>query len=210
MFSQIETSLLEYIEILPLEVFVFIASIIEEVIAPIPSPTVMILSGSFAQAQEYALLALVPLALIGACGKTLGALLVYGISQKAEYVFVGFFGKFFNVSHADIERLGSKLTGGVRDYVLLTILRALPIMPSVVMSVGGGVLKVPLPTFIISTFLGTIIRDGIYLYAGYAGTQFLINGISKSAHAEIFIEIVVALSVLGFVVYKKFFAKTKE
>ncbi len=207
MFSALESALIGYIDAVPLEVFVFVASIVEEVIAPIPSPTVMVLSGTFAQAQEYALMSLIPLAIIGAIGKTLGALTVYAISHKVEHIFVGKFGKFFNVSHSDIAAFGSKLTGGMRDYVLLTFLRALPIMPSVVMSVGGGVLKIPLPLFIVSTFFGTIIRDGFYLYAGYVGAKAFVAIISQSTHVETVIEVGIALCILGFVLYKKFYTK---
>lgn len=202
MFAQLESILISFANTLPLEVFVFIASFVEEVIAPIPSPTVMLVAGSFARVQDYAFFALVLLALIGAVGKTVGALVVYFITDKGEDFVMEKFGKFFGVTHEDVEKLGKKLGNGVRDYVVLTLLRAFPFMPSVVVSVGGGLLKVPLPLFITSTFLGTILRDGLYLYAGYAGATALFAIINKSSNLETYIEVLVALAVVGFIVYR--------
>ncbi len=202
MFAQLEEILLSFANTLSLEVFVFVASFVEEVVAPIPSPTVMILAGSFAKVQEYSLYALVPLALIGAIGKTIGALVVYTITDKAEDFVMNRFGKFFGVTHEDVENFGKKLGNGMRDYVLLILLRALPFIPSVVVSVGSGLLKVPLPLFIISTFLGTIVRDSIYLYAGYAGVTALFAIINKSSNLETYIEVGVILAVLTFIGYR--------
>ena len=189
MFVHLETLLTALVSSLPLEIFVFVASIVEEVVAPIPSPAVMLVAGATAQAQEKILLALVPLALIGALGKTLGALVVYIISDKAEDLVMHKFAKFFNVTKNDVEKFGSKLGHGIRDYFFMTFLRALPVMPSVVLSVGSGLLKVPLPLFIISTFLGTIVRDGFYLYAGYVGTTVLLSFINQTGNIETFVEV---------------------
>lgn len=207
MFSNLEVMLMSFVNTLSLEVFVFVASCVEEIVAPIPSPTVMVLAGSFAKAQEYTLLALIPLALLGAFGKTVGALVVYTITDKSEDFVMHKFGKFFNVSHSDVENFGKKLGHGMYDYVLLTVLRALPFMPSVVVSVGSGLLKVPLPLFIVSTFLGTILRDGFYLYAGYIGAQALTAIINHSSNIETYVEVVVVAALLAFVGYRIYLRK---
>jgi len=202
MFTYLESVLISFASTLSLPSFVFIASFVEEVIAPIPSPTVMVLAGSFAKVQEYSLFMLLPLAVIGAMGKTIGAVVVYFITDKAEDVVMNKFGNFFNVTHEDVENFGKKLGKGMKDYVILTTLRALPFMPSVVVSVGSGLLKVPMKLFVISTFLGTIIRDGIYLYTGYIGTQALMVFVQESTHFETYVKIVVVLAVLGFLGYR--------
>lgn len=209
MFSHLETLLLSLAHSLSLEVFVFMASIVEEIIAPIPSPTVMLLTGSIASVQERAVYALIPLALIGAFGKVIGALAVYVVSDRAEDLVIGKFGKFFGVTHLDVEKFGRKLGNGARDYVFLTVLRALPFIPSVVLSVGSGVLKVPLPLFIFSTFFGTILRDGFYLYAGFVGAEMLRLLITKASHIETYIEVATACLVLSIFV-KLFYMHRKE
>lgn len=201
MFTALETSLISLIDRIPLEFFVFVASFVEEVIAPIPSPTVMMLSGSFAQLQGYFLPGLITLALIGAVGKTIGAIIVYFIADKAEDIVIGKFGAFFGVSREDVESLGKKFGNGSRDYLILTVLRALPIMPSSVVSVGSGILKIPLRLYIISTFLGTILRDGVYLYVGYVGTDMLKSLVDRSSHIESYVELIVGIGVLAALVF---------
>jgi membrane protein DedA with SNARE-associated domain len=194
MFTQLEILLTSLVNSVPLEIFVFVASFVEEIVAPIPSPAVMLAAGLAAEIQEKVLLALIPLAIIGALGKTCGALVVYIISDKAEDLVMRRFAPFFNVTHEDVETFGKKLGNGARDYFLMTFLRALPFIPSVVLSVGSGLLKVPLPLFIISTFLGTIVRDGFYLYAGYVGTSVLLSLVNQTGHLETYVEVVAGIA----------------
>ncbi len=151
----------------PVTWFVFIGSLIEEIIAPIPSPLVMMLGGSISAGQGSPLLFIGFLALIGALSKTLGSLLIYIISDKAEDVVVDKFGKFLGVSHNDTEGLGKFFGQGKRDDIAIFILRAVPIMPTAPVSVIAGLIKVNLKTYLISTFLGLIVRNLIYLYLGY-------------------------------------------
>lgn len=206
MFTQLESSLLALAHTVPLELFAFVASFIEEVVAPIPSPTVMVLTGTIASFQSYTILGLLFLAIIAALGKTIGAIVVYFITDRAENLIMERFGKFIGVSHEDVESFGEKLGNGYRDYFLLTLFRALPFVPSVVVSVGSGLLKVPLRLFIITTFFGTIIRDSIYLYFGFVGTQLLGALIQKSASVETLIELLALIGILvilGFLYHKR-------
>lgn len=202
MIALLEEKLMSFAEVLPLEIFIFVGSLFEEVVVPIPSPAVVLLSGSIAELQGRGVLALVPLAIIGALGKTLGAFIIYEVADKAEDLLVGSFGKFFDISKGDIERLGSKLGKGWRDYVMLTFLRAIPVMPSVVLSLGGGMLRIPLRLFLFSAFCGSIIRDSFYLYAGYAGVAAFFSLIDHSTKIETVIEVAAVVLVLAFIVYK--------
>lgn len=206
MFSNIETILLSLINTLPLEIFVFIASFIEEVIAPVPSAAVLLLTGSFAAIQERPLLGLIPLAIIAALGKTIGAILVYYFSEKIGGAVLTKFGGFFGVSHVAITEFGQKITGSTKDYFLLTLFRALPIVPSAVVSVGCGLLKIPFRLFVITTLLGTIVRDSIFLYIGYEGTQLLSALATHSTSIESLVQTLLLASVIaavGYLYYKR-------
>jgi membrane protein DedA with SNARE-associated domain len=206
MFGILETKLLVLVEHLSLESFVIVASFIEEVVAPIPSPTVMMLSGSLAEVQGYTYAGLITLALLGAVGKTIGALLVYGVADKLEDLIVVRFGSYFDINREDISRFGAKLTGKPRDYIVLTLLRSAPFIPSSVVSVGSGLLKVPLQLYIVTTFIGTIIRDSVYLYAGYLGLQIVKDLLPYFDYTETAIQVVAVLSVvtlMGFWYYRK-------
>lgn len=202
MFSQIEAYLVDTAQTMSLELFSFLASFVEEVIAPIPSPTVMMLAGSLAKVQEYSMLGLLVLALFGALGKMLGALLIYIVADKAEDVIMHRFGKFFNITHEEVEAFGKKLSNGPKDYVFLTVLRAMPLIPSVLLSAGAGLLKIPLPVFLVSTFLGTVIKDGVYLYTGYMGLKIIEFFVRQASEYEIYVEVLIAISVLGFIAYR--------
>ena len=167
--DQVTTVLTNLANTVPLEIFVAVGSVVEEIIAPIPSPLVMVLAGSLAHAQNQSIMLLVMLAVIGAVGKTFGAWFLYLVADRLEDIVIGRFGKFLGVSHKQIEGIGNKLNGGWQDNVFLFIARALPIIPSAPISLACGVIKINLRTYLTSTFLGTLVRNMLYLYLGYAG-----------------------------------------
>ena len=153
----------------PVEAFVFVGSLVEEIIAPIPSPFVMTLTGSLVQAQDFGAIYLLWAATLGAIGKTLGAWFLYFVADKAEDVIIPRFGKFFGVSHKDVETIGGKFTGGWKDFTALLVIRSLPIMPSSPVSIVCGLIRLNMKVFILATFIGSIIRNMAYLYIGYGG-----------------------------------------
>lgn len=169
MFHQLEVWLLSFADTLPLPLFAALASFTEEIIAPIPSGPVMLVTGSIASIQGYSLPLLALLALVAAAGKLLGSLVVYFVADKAEDVITVRFAKFLGITHAQIESFGKRLGNGWKDYAALTLLRSLPFVPSAVVSFGAGALKVRLRVFIVATVIGSILRDFTFLYFGYIG-----------------------------------------
>ena len=180
-----------------LEFYAFFVSIAEEVIAIIPSPFVMMSAGTMAEAQSKTFIFLFWLGLLGAVGKTFGAWIVYVISDKMEDLVIGKWGKFFGVSHELIEGMGKKMKGGWRDYVVLFLMRSAPVIPSAPLSVGCGVIKLDMRTYIISTFCGTYIRNMFFLwlgYAGYAGYEKVTHGVNLM---ESISQVVAVAAVIG-------------
>jgi membrane protein DedA with SNARE-associated domain len=166
----------------------------------------MTVTGSIAAAQEKMLWYLLVLSCIGAAGKTIGAVLVYIVSDKAENVLIGRFGKIIGVTHQEIETLGKRLNGGWKDFWLLLFLRALPIMSSAVVSVGCGFVKIPMKVYITSTFLGTIVRDFFYLYVGFTGIAALQSLVDGFDSVESMIQAVIALIIvvgIGWLYWKR-------
>lgn len=156
---------------IPVTWFVFLGALIEEVIAPIPSPLVMMLGGSIAASQNSPLSFLLLLTLIGSLSKTLGSLIIYVVADKAENIFVGRFGKFLGVSRSDTEGLGKFLNKNNKDNLMVFLLRAVPIMPTAPVSVIAGLIKIKLKTYLLYTFLGLVVRNLIYLYLGYTSAE---------------------------------------
>ena len=206
MFSVLEHTLLTLVHIVPLHLFVFLGSFIEEVIAPIPSPAVMIAAGSAAAVQQYSFFETALLSITGALGKAAGAGVVYIIAYKLEDAIVGRLGSFFGVDTKKLDAFGSKLTGTWKDYGILLALRVAPFIPSAIISIGSAVVRVPFTMFIITTFVGTIIRDGIYLYVGYTGTKTFSSFLHTANSLEGYLTIaaiICAAGLVGFYILKK-------
>lgn len=213
MFAYLEELLLSLAFLMPLPLFAAVSSFIEEVAAPIPSGPVMLVMGSLAQLQGYSLVMLFGLALATTIGKLFGALVIYVIADKTEDIVLGRFAKFFGITHKQIESFGARLGNGWRDYVLLTILRALPFVPSVVISFGAGALKIPVRLFIITTIIGTVIRDSFFLYLGYAGIGAAEELLSRFSTIESMIQVfIAAILVIAFaaLIYLRFIRKSER
>lgn len=166
---------------MPLEQFVVLGSIIEEIIAPIPSPIVMTASGVMAQAQGYTIIGVLLLGILGALGKTFGAWLFYVLGDKAEDIAVPRFGKFIGVTHEDLEGFGAHIGKGWKNDLLLILIRSVPIMPSTPVSVLCGIMKIRLSTFLGATFVGFVFRESFFLFLGYWGFSAydrMVSGIS--------------------------------
>lgn len=191
-----------YLHVIPLEVFAFVASFIEEIIPPIPAFPIMVSIGGAAKIQNHELLFILLLAILSALGKTLGSIVVYHLIDKLEDVFIARFGAFFNLKPGELEAFGAKLGHGARDYVVLTFIRSFPLIPSAIVTVGAGILRIPLRLFIFATFFGTIVRDGFYLYAGYVGAQMALSYLSDSGHITKIIEIGTVLAVIIYLIVR--------
>lgn len=160
-------------EILPLPWFTFFGALLEEVVAPIPSPFVMTLAGSLAASGGSSVTYLGLIALVGALGKTLGSYFVYVIADKGEDLVMGKFGKLLGVSSKEVEIIGKHLNKGWQDDVVLFLLRAVPLIPTAPVSLVCGLIKLNLRTYLTSTFLGTLVRNAFYLYLGFTSVNAL-------------------------------------
>ncbi len=196
---------------LPLELSSFLGGLVEEVIAPIPSPFVMAAVGSAAFTQSKGYLALLGLAFLGSAGKTLGAWVIYVIADKLEDIVVGKFGRFLGISHQDVEALGKRFNGSWKDGVTLFFLRALPIVPSSPVSVVCGIIKINLKTYMVSTLLGNLVRNFVYIYLGYAGVSAYHSVLSGLDSTESIMQIFIFLglaALVGWIYYQRY--KTKQ
>lgn len=204
MFDFIIELLESWANLLPLPLFTFTGALIEEVIAPVPSPLVMTLSGSLAEAKGMPVVYLALLAFTGAAGKTIGSFVIYWLADRFEDIITGRFGRFLGVSHKQIENLGARLEGK-GEWWAMFLLRAIPIMPTAPVSFAAGVLALNLRTYLTSTFAGIFVRNLFYLYLGYAGTSTL-ERINESLDVFETIGYVILLAIMGGVflyIYKK-------
>ncbi len=197
--------IVDYIKMLagstPLGVFVFVGSILEEIIAPIPSPLVMMLAGTLAHAQNHTLPYLLLLALLASFGKTIGSWFFYILADKTEDLVLTRFGKILGISHKEIEAIGKHFNGGWKDDVILFLLRAVPIMPTTLTSLVCGAIKLNIRTYLRATFFGYCVRSFIFLYLGYTGIATYDSLSGGLGSVESFIKIAFAFGLVVLLVW---------
>lgn len=204
--DQIITWLEHLSQTINLQLFVVIGSFLEEIIAPIPSPFVMTTTAALAQAQNYVFLQLATIVIVASLAKTVSSFLIYLAADKLEDMVVGKLGKYIGVSHKLIEQIGGFLTGTWVDDFLMILARALPFIPTSLVSVGAGVIKYHKKSFVITTFLGVMIRNAFYLWVGYVGWHQIENLWLTHKDNPWFI----VLSIIGGLVLLKAFIKIKD
>ncbi|MEP7162510.1 MAG: VTT domain-containing protein [Candidatus Moraniibacteriota bacterium] len=181
----------------PLEVFVFVGSFIEEVVGPIPSTVVMTTAGVLAHVEDRTLLFVIWLALLGDLGKTIGAYIYYVIGDKLEDVIVGRFGRFFKLSHEEIEGMGKKLgQNHWKDGGTLFLSRLVPFFPTAPISIACGVIKMDKRIYLLATYLGNLGKDFLYLYSGYAGVKIFRHFVHDIERIRFGLGILIGMSVI--------------
>lgn len=170
----IETGVRELAAIVPLELFAFFGALAEEVVAPIPSMLVMTTAGFFAQIEGRTTFFVVWLVVLGNLGKLIGSFIYYTLGDKVEDVVVGRFGRYLGLNHADVERIGQKFNGSPwRDGALLFFLRVIPFVPTILVSIAAGVVRIRTRVFLVASYAGNFCKDLFYAFAGYYGVRAL-------------------------------------
>ncbi len=188
---------------------IFFGSILEEIIAPIPSTAVIMGSSFFImENSQFSFGAFERLflyiALPAAAGVTVGSLVIYGIVYQLGKPFVDRWGKYLGLSWEEIEKTEKKyLENNLMDLSIFTT-RALPIVPSIVISAFCGFVKYDIKRYIFVTFFGTLVRAFIL---GFLAWQFgnLYRQIeSELAVSEEIVVIGLIITVISFIIYKKY------
>lgn len=200
-FVSLEHYLVALASQVPLELFAFVGSVIEELVAPIPSPLVMATAGSIAQAQGKTFAYLALIALISAASKTFGCWFFYFIADKVEDIFSRRWGKLLGFSHKDVEKIGSQFDGTRKDDLILILLRAFPIMPSTPISLACGFIKLNLRTYLQSTLIGAFFRSAFFLYLGYSGLEIYRSILEGIDSAQSVMNILIVLLLGGFLAW---------
>lgn len=170
LFRTIEFGLKAFAESVPLEVFVFVGSGLEEIFSIIPASLVMGIAGSAALFEGRPLIYLVFLALLGNVGRLFGAYFYYWLGDKLEDALVPYMQKLFGVGHAEIESIGKRFSGHHwKDGGALFLMRVTPFFPVTVTSIACGVIKMDLRAYIVASFAGNFVKDFGFLFLGYVG-----------------------------------------
>lgn len=191
---------MQIISQIPLELIVFFGSIIEEIFPPLPSPLLLIITKIATYNQKFSVLYMLLIISIATFGKTIGSLFIYFLADKTEDLIIGRFGKWFNISHKDIESIGRRFTGSWKDTIILIFLRAVPIIPTTPVSLVCGIIKLNIRTYLVSTFIGSFIRIFFLLYIGVAAYRSLTINVENSTKI---LTVFIIVCLAGWFYYKR-------
>lgn len=190
---------------------IFFATIIEEVIAPIPSPLVPLAGGFFLLPSTLswgeALVMVIPLVAIPiAIGLTLGSIFVYFVGYFGGKPIIDRWGKWIGTSWAEIKKAEEKLANRKSDELILFSLRLLPLAPGVALSTFCGIIRYKLITFIITTFLGSMVRAALLALIGWQVGEVYYTYAEALSNVEGYLFIGIVLCIIlwgGLFWYKK-------
>ncbi len=187
---------------------IFLGSILEEIIAPIPSTAVImgssffIMGNSHFSFQAFERL-FFSIALPAASGVTIGSLFIYGVVYQLGKPFVDRWGKYLGLSWKEIEKTEEKyLENNLMDLSIFTA-RALPIVPSVVISAFCGFVKYDIKRYISVTFFGTLVRAFVLGFLAWQFGSLYWQIESKIAISEEIVITGLLIAVTVFIIYKK-------
>ncbi|KKS17885.1 MAG: hypothetical protein UU76_C0030G0003 [Parcubacteria group bacterium GW2011_GWC1_41_7] len=171
---------------------VFFASLLEEIIAPIPSALVMMGSGAFLLSGPILSFSFLKtlfftIAIPAALGVTLGSFIIFILAYFGGKPTLEHFGKYFGVSWSEMEKAEEKFSKGYADETLILILRMLPIAPSVVVSALCGLFRMNPLKYAGLTFLGTLVRAGMLGALGFQMGRVYIKYASIFSQIESFV-----------------------
>lgn len=150
---------------------VFFGALAEEFFYIIPSSVVQLSAGVILLGKisfSWVLLgkAMVIIGIPAAIGVTLGSLPYYALGYFGGKPAIERWGKWLGINWQQVEDLEQKLKNNWWDELVFTGLRALPVLPSVLLSVGPGVLRLSMRTYVIGSFVGTFIRATVMGFVG--------------------------------------------
>lgn len=187
---------------------IFIASIIEEVIAPIPS-TLVIMGTSFILLKgaifspDTLFKLFLNIVLPASMGVTIGSLFVYAIAYFLGKPFLERWGKYLGVSWSEIEKAEDEFEKSSSDAIILFIVRAVPIVPSVAISAFCGFVRFDLRKYLLITFLGTIVRAFILGCIGWQFGSMYLTAANEISYLEEISLAVIIIVIVAYIIYKK-------
>lgn len=151
---------------------VFAGSVLEELISFIPSALVQVSAGFFLLQGHPLGLSSFSILFLGigvpsALGVALGSLPYYAAGRFGGEWFVRRFGRYVGVTESKLEAVRGYFKTKKTDETFFVIARMIPLIPSVLLTVTAGVLRMRLGSFIVLSIIGTFVRASILGFVGW-------------------------------------------
>ncbi|MBI3553860.1 MAG: VTT domain-containing protein [Elusimicrobia bacterium] len=185
---------------------VFLACLLESVLVPIPTPPFVMAAGAFLipQAlpwQQAFVPMLLRVAVPGAAGTALGALVIFWLCYWGGKKAIDRYGRYFGVNWKNVIKINARLEGQIEVAVLAT--RALPLFPISVVSAAAGIMRMGTTSFLVWSFCGAVLRYMMLGYLGWLSKGGYDQAPRHLAHWERWAAGAVVLTVLGVLAWWK-------
>lgn len=183
---------------------------IENIFPPIPSEVILTFGGFMTTYSELTIIGIIIFSTIGAL---LGALVLYLVGRllKKERLMAlakGKVGKALRFKPEDIEKADNWFTKKGTKAVFFC--RCIPIVRSLI-SIPAGMNGMKIPTFILYTFLGTLIWNTVLTVLGSVlGENWTKLVDIINTYSKVVLVIIVILFIIGVIVFYKTRAKKKK
>jgi membrane protein DedA with SNARE-associated domain len=137
-------------------------------------------------------------------GLTIGSLVIYLLVFKFEKPFIEKFGKYLTIEQKDLDQMNERFNSGKLDEIFIILARIFPIVPSVVIAVFCGLIKMPWKKYLIITIIGAFFRSLILSLVGWQVGELYIKYAGAIGKIENTGLILLVVAFLGFVGYRKF------
>lgn len=190
---------------------VFIATLIEQIVAPIPSPLVPIMAGFFLIPAQIPFLdallqSMLVVGLPVALGMTLGSLVIYFLGYLGGKPAIEKTKKWLGLDWKDIEKTKKKLDNSLSDELAIFILWLIPIVPSAAIAVLCGIIRYPIFKYIPLAVSGLFLRATIISLIGWqvGGVYYIVAAQIAAIENYLLIGFIfLILFGIGFLFYKK-------
>lgn len=183
---------------------VLLASILEEIIAPIPSAGVVLLAGFLLIPNDATLVKALQAAAVyvmfpASIGITLGSLFPYYVARIGGEVAVNKCGKLLGVEWRLVKKAEAYFASHHSDELLLFVVRCVPIIPSVIIGVFCGLVRLPVREFLLYSFLGSLVRTFILALVGWGANSAYQTYANSISAAESVVLLVIGIGVVGLI-----------
>ena len=144
---------------------IFVAAFVETVFPPIPSEIIFPLAGFVSYKSNYSYFQIFLMAISGALGSTIGAVLIYFLSYRFGRVAVLKIGKYLLVNENKVK----KSEDWFEHYGVYAVFlgRLAPGIREII-SIPAGIAKMNFTNFLVFTFAGSLIWSTLLVFLGYA------------------------------------------
>ncbi len=180
---------------------------VESILAPIPSPLIIMTAGLVLIDPELVLTAglwkiLWMVTIPASIGQTIGNYVIYGIGSYGGKPLIKKYQRWLGFSWRDVIKVKKKLDKNQRWS--LFVLRAIPIMPLSIISGCAGLVKIDWKKFGLFSFLGLLPRNFILAFIGWKLSGVYLKIAERIDSIESLLTLTIAGIIIAFILVKHF------